>query len=38
VSTKLVSPEVELDEQEVEGKIKTIKDIDGKKNALAVLM
>jgi hypothetical protein len=28
VSTELVSPEVELDEQEVEGKIKTIKDIE----------
>jgi hypothetical protein len=31
VSTKLVSPEVELDEQEVEGKIKTIKDIEREK-------
>jgi hypothetical protein len=31
VSTELVSPEVELDEQEVEGKIKTIKNIEREK-------
>jgi hypothetical protein len=31
LSTELVSPEVELDEQEVEGKINTIKDIEREK-------